>query len=515
MTTLAGTVGPLTTAGPGGERPPRVPHHRVAVIGAGFGGIGTVIRLRREGITDVVVFEKAGDVGGTWLANRYPGCQCDVPSHLYSFSFAPNPDWSRTFATQPEIEAYLRRVVDEHRVRPHVRFHHEVLDARWSPGERRWAIRTTGGDHTADVLVSAHGGLSHPSTPELEGLERFAGAVFHSAAWDEGHDLDGSRVAVIGTGASAVQIVPSIQPRVRHLSVFQRTPGWVFPRFDRPVPARRRALFRRVPALQRANRAWQYVTREALIVAFTRPALAGRLRDGALAHLHRQVADPDLRARLTPTFTPGCKRLLLSNEYFPALCRPNVSLVTEGIASIDADGIVDGEGRHHDLDTIILATGFAATEHPIEGIIHGLGGRTLRDARAAGGSTLLGINAPGFPNLFLLMGPNTGLGHTSIVYMLEAQIDYVASCLAAMDRHHLDALDVRPAAADAFDREMQARLATTVWNSGGCRSWYLGADGRNPTMWPGFTFEYRLRTRQVRLSRYRVLAHRAPVPVTR
>jgi cation diffusion facilitator CzcD-associated flavoprotein CzcO len=495
--------------GPGGGP---VPHHRVAVIGAGFGGIGTVILLRRIGVTDVVVFERAGDVGGTWRDNTYPGCQCDIPTSLYSFSFAPNADWTRTYAPQPEIQAYLRQVADEHHVRRHVRFHHEVLDARWQPGERRWAIRTSGGDHTADVLVSAHGGLSHPSVPDLAGLDTFAGASFHSGAWDAGHDLRGERVAVIGTGASAVQIVPHVQAAAGHLSVFQRTPGWVLPRPDRPITPRRRDLFRRMPWLQRIDRAGTYLSHEAAVVFFAyRPELGDRIAKVGLAHLRRQVGDPDLRARLTPTFTPGCKRLLLSNDYYPALTRPNVDLVTAGIRSIGPAGITTDDGVEHELDTIILATGFAVTDHPITGVIHGLGGRSLRDAWAAGQRGYLGLTVPGFPNLFTLMGPNTALGHSSIVYMLESQIAYLASCLQQMDRLGLGVVDVSPSVAAAFDDEMQRRLGRSVWNTGGCQSWYLDEQGRNTTMWPGFTFAYRHRTRRFDLDRYHALPAR-PAP---
>jgi cation diffusion facilitator CzcD-associated flavoprotein CzcO len=498
------------------DHPGPLPHHRVAVIGSGFGGIGTVIRLQQRGITDVVVFEKAGDVGGTWRDNTYPGCQCDVPSHLYSFSFAPNPDWSRSFATQPEIQAYLRRIVDEHGVRDRIRFHHEVVDTSWQPGDQRWLVRTTGGDCTADILVTAHGGLSAPSVPDLPGLDTFAGTVFHSAAWDHDHDLTGERVAVVGTGASAVQIVPHVQARAGHLSVFQRTAGWVMPRLDRPVPAARRALYRRVPLTQKLNRLVQYVSREAMVVLFVyRPALGRRAERLALDHLRQKVADPDLRARLTPTFSFGCKRILLSNEYYPALTQPNVEVVTEGIDSIGPTGVTTADGVTHELDTLILATGFSVTNHPIAHVIHGLGGQSLADAWAAGQRAYLGITVPRFPNLFALMGPNTGLGHSSIVFMLESQINYLIDAIEQMDRYGIGAVDVKPAAAVGFEREMQDRLGPSVWSSGGCRSWYLDAEGRNTTMWPGFTFEYRRRTRRFKLSRYLTTPrHPARVPAS-
>jgi cation diffusion facilitator CzcD-associated flavoprotein CzcO len=528
MTSLTGTTPPTPLTGTPAPAPvtgtptalPRdrgegapVAHHRVAVIGTGFGGIGSVIRLRQRGITDVVAFEKAGEVGGTWRDNTYPGCQCDVPSHLYSFSFAPNPEWTRAFAPQPEIQAYLRRVVDEHGVRDNLRFHHEVLEARWHPGERRWAIRTTGGNYSADLLVSAHGGLSHPSVPDLPGLDTFAGTVFHSAAWDHDHDLRGQRVAVIGTGASAVQIVPHVQAAAGHLTVFQRTAAWVLPRVDRAVPAWQRRLYRRVPWLAKVNRALQFVSREPMVVVLAkRPALGRRIERIGAAHLERQVADPELRARLTPSFALGCKRILLSNDYYRALTQPNTELVTAGIRTVGPHGITTDDGVDHPLDAIILATGFAVTDHPIARIIHGVGGRSLHDAWQAGQRAYLGTTVPGFPNLFMLMGPNTALGHSSVVYMLESQINYIASAVQQMDRYDLGAVDVMPSAAAAFAEEMHDRLARSVWNSGGCRSWYLDAQGRNTTMWPGFLLEYRARTRRFRLSRYRT-ASRRPAPV--
>jgi cation diffusion facilitator CzcD-associated flavoprotein CzcO len=485
--------------------PSVVPHHRVAVIGAGFGGVGTLIRLRQRGITDAVAFERAAELGGTWRDNSYPGCQCDVPSHLYSFSFAPNPDWSRSFALQPEIQAYLRRTADEHGVQHQIRTGHEVLDARWVPGAQRWALRTSGGDHTADVVVSAHGGLSAPSIPQLAGLDTFGGTVFHSARWNHDHDLRGERVAVIGTGASAIQIVPHVARDAAHLSVFQRSAPWVLPRIDRPIPARRRALYRQIPAAQKLNRLAQYLGRETMVPVLTRrPALGRRLERIALTHLHQQVDDADLRERLTPQFALGCKRILLSNDWYPALTRPDVSLVTSGIEQVDAAGITTADGTHHDLDTIILATGFAATDHPIAAVLHGTGGRSLRDAWQAGMAAHLGLSVPGFPNLFLLMGPNTGLGHSSIIYMLESQIAYIVDALVRMERSGIGVLDVRRSVAERFSAEMQRRLTRSVWSSGGCGSWYLDAEGRNPTMWPGFTFEYRHRTRRIDLADHHI-----------
>lgn len=484
-------------------------HAHVAIIGSGFGGLGMAIRLSQRGIDDFVLLERADDVGGTWRDNTYPGCACDVPSHLYSFSFAPNPGWSRAYSPQPEIWEYLRDCAGRFGVLPHVRFNQEVLAAYWDAGHRRWLIETGRGRLTADVLVAATGGLSEPAVPELPGLAGFAGTAFHSARWDHGHDLTGRRVAVIGTGASAVQFVPEIQPRVGALHIFQRTPPWIMPRPDRPIGPLERSAYRRLPALRRLSRAALRTGQEALLLNFRHQSLARVVRRAALAHLRRCVPDPELRARLTPDYMIGCKRVLLSNDYLPALTQPNVELVTRPVAGVRPHWVVAADGTERRVDTIIFGTGFRVTDPPIAHRVRGVDGRTLADAWGGSMRAYQGTTIAGFPNFFMISGPNTGLGHTSVVLMIEAQIEHVLHALGFLHRRGLAALSPRPAAVTAYNRWVDARLAGTVWNSGGCSSWYLDATGRNSVLWPGTTWSFRRRLARFRVADYEVQEVRA------
>jgi len=471
-------------------------HVRVAVVGAGFAGIGMAIRLRRAGIDDFVVLERAPDLGGTWRDNTYPGCACDVPSHLYSYSFAPNPFWSRSFSPQPEIHRYLRECAERFGIRPHLRYDHDVLEARWSEDDQCWNLDTTAGPWRADVVVGGFGPLSEPLVPDLPGLSTFEGTVFHSARWDHDHDLTGERVAVVGTGASAVQFVPEIQPRVRSLDVYQRTAPWVLPRHDRAIGPVEHRIYATHPLLQRLVRAGIYWGRESFATGFARGGRAMAIPSHlAKRHLERQVPDPALRARLTPDYTIGCKRILLSDDYLPALCQPNVTVVTEGIREVRPRSIVTEDGSERPVSTIILGTGFHVTDVPAARRIIGNGGRRLSEAWQAGMEAYKGTTVAGFPNLFLLVGPNTGLGHTSIVFMIEAQTAYVLDGIRTMDTMGLTSVDVRPEAQRQFNEDLQEKLAPTVWSSGGCRSYYLDAHGKNTTLWPGFTWPYRRLTR--------------------
>ncbi len=472
-------------------------HVRVAVIGTGFAGLGTAIALKRSGRQDFVLLERAGDIGGTWRDNSYPGCACDVPSHMYSFSFAPNPDWSRTFSGQAEIEAYLHRVARESGVLPHVRTRAEVLEARWDAAAALWRVRTSRGELTCDVLVAGSGGLSDPATPAIPGLSSFAGTTFHSATWKHDHDLTGRRVAVIGTGASAIQFVPHVQQAAAHLTVFQRTAPWVLPRRDRPITGVEKALFRRVPAAQKLARGGIYALREASILGFRyQPKIMAAAEKQARAHLEQQVPDPVLRAKLTPTFRLGCKRVLLSNTYYPAMSADNVDVVTDRIVEVLPHAVVtvgaDGRRVEHEVDTIILGTGFRITDQPIAQRIADGDGRTLAEHWAASGMQALhGTTVAGFPNYFHLVGPNTGLGHNSIVYMIETQVDYLLQALDALDREGIAALVARQHVQDAYNADLQRQLTHTVWNEGGCASWYRDDHGRNTTLWPTFTFLFR------------------------
>ncbi|CAL9545462.1 Baeyer-Villiger monooxygenase [Streptomyces sp. enrichment culture] len=482
-------------------------HVRVAVVGSGFGGLGAAVRLRREGITDFVILERAGEVGGTWRDNSYPGCACDVPSHLYSFSFAPNPEWPRTFSGQRHIRAYLEHVADTFGLRPHLRLHSEVRRMTWDARELRWEIETASGRLTADVVVSATGPLSDPKIPDIPGLDSFPGTVFHSARWDHDHDLTGKRVAVVGTGASAIQFVPAVQPKAARLTLFQRTPAWVMPRMDRPISGAERFLHRTVPVTTRLRRGLLWGIRELQVQAFTKhPEELGFVELLAKRNIARAVKDPALRAKLTPDYRIGCKRILLSNDYYPALARPNTDVVASGLSEVRGSTLVAADGTETEADVIIFGTGFHVTDMPIAERVVGADGHTLAQSWKSGMEALRGASAAGFPNFLTVIGPNTGLANTSMILMIESQLNYLADYLRQLRvLGGRAALDARPAAVDAWNRRVQERMKRTVWNTGGCTSWYLDASGRNTTIWPGTTTEFRRATRRVDLAEYDVL----------
>jgi cation diffusion facilitator CzcD-associated flavoprotein CzcO len=471
-------------------------HHRVAIIGTGFAGLGMAIRLKHADLHDFIVLERAPDIGGTWRDNTYPGCQCDVPSHLYSFSFAPNPGWSRTFSHQEEIWDYLRDCAERFGITPHVRLNTEVLESAWDEEAGVWRLETSSGNLTADVIVSGTGALSEPAIPDLPGLKDFEGAAFHSAQWDHDFDLQDKRVAVIGTGASSIQFVPRIQPKVGKLHLFQRTPPWVLPHSDRPITGPERRAYRRLPLLQRLMRSGIYWARETFVLPFARPRLAKLPERMGRRHLRKQVPDPELRRKLTPDYTFGCKRALLSNDYYPALTQPNVEVVTDGVAEVRPNSIVAADGTVREVDAIIFGTGFRVQDMPVIERVHGRDGVSLAENWRESMQAYLGTTVAGFPNFFMLLGPNTGLGHTSVVVMVEAQIAYVMDALRAMDRHDWRTLEVREEAQRAYNERIQAGLRGTVWNAGGCASWYLDRSGRNTTLWPSFTWRFRERTRR-------------------
>ena len=489
-------------------------HHRTVIVGTGFSGIGMAIRLLREGDRDFVLLERAGEVGGTWRDNTYPGCRCDVPSHLYSFSFAPNPNWSSTFSPQPEILGYLRDVAARFGVLPHVRFETELQLAEWDESQGRWLIETSQGALSADVLITAQGPLSEPLVPELPGLDSFGGTIFHSARWDHDHDLAGERVAVIGTGASAIQFVPKIQPEVGQMHVFQRTPPWIMPHPNRRLSEFERKLYNRLPAAQLAMRAGIYWARETFVLQFRNERMRRMATRLALRQLSEQVPDPELRAKLTPHYELGCKRILPTDEWYPALMQPNVELVTDGIREIRPHSIVAADGTEREVDTIIFGTGFHVTDLPISEQVRGRDGRTLAETWGGSPNAYKGAAAAGFPNLFFLVGPNTGLGHNSIVFMIESQINYVAGALNAL-RGGAGYLEVRPEAQAAYNDHIDRMTEGTVWVSGGCSSYYIDARGRNSTIWPTFTWPFRQRTREFDAVAYAAGAPAAaPVPAT-
>jgi cation diffusion facilitator CzcD-associated flavoprotein CzcO len=489
-----------------------VTHHRTVIVGTGFSGIGMAIKLLREGERDFVMLERAGEIGGTWRDNTYPGCRCDVPSHLYSYSFAPNPNWSSTFSPQPEILDYLRGVAVRFGVLPHVRFETELESAEWDEAEARWTIQTSQGRLSADVLITAQGPLSDPLVPDLPGLDSFEGTTFHSARWDHDHRLDGERVAVIGTGASAIQFVPRIQPDVAQLHVFQRTPPWIMPHPNRRMKDWEHELYRRLPAAQLAMRAAIYWARETFVLQFRNERMRKLATRMALRQLEEQVPDRELRAKLTPRYELGCKRILPTDEWYPTLMKPNVELVAEAVREIKPNSIVAADGSEREVDTIIFGTGFHVTDIPIAGRVRGRDGRTLEETWDGSPSAYKGAAVAGFPNLFFLVGPNTGLGHNSIVFMIESQINYVAAALAAMRRRGAKVVDVRPEAQAAYNAELDRMTEGTVWVTGGCSSYYIDRNGHNSTIWPTFTWPFRQRTREFDEGAYAIGAP-APAPV--
>jgi cation diffusion facilitator CzcD-associated flavoprotein CzcO len=478
-------------------------HTRVAIVGAGFSGIGMASRLVRDGIDDFAVYERADDVGGTWRDNTYPGCQCDIPSVLYSYSFMPNPDWTRAYPLQAEIRDYLRRCANELGVMPHIRFGVEGTGASWDDEARVWRLQTSEGEHTANVLIGGMGGLTEPQYPDIPGLESFAGTMFHSSRWDHDHDLSGKRVAVIGTGASSIQFVPEIQPLVGQLKLFQRTPAWVLPDPDRELGERERSLYRNLPAAQRAMRGLTYLSLEATVVGtiVDRRLIKMGERIGR-HHIERQVADPELRAKLTPRYTLGCKRITLSNRYYPALTQPNAEVITDAITEIRPNSIITADGTEHEVDTIILGTGFKVFDNPGMAMIHGRDGRSLLEHWEGSPRAYLGTAVPGFPNLFFIVGPNSAGGFNSIIFTSEAHINYAAGALREMERQGVDTIEVKPEVYEAFNRDTDRRLARSVWNEGGCASWYLDDNGRNGVWWPTFMARLWQRTRRFDAGNY-------------
>ncbi|MEU8898514.1 NAD(P)/FAD-dependent oxidoreductase [Nocardia sp. NPDC048505] len=485
-----------------GNRPSR--HAKTIIIGSGFAGLGLAIRLSRQGRNDYLVLERGSDVGGTWRDNTYPGAACDVPSHLYSYSFALNPDWTRSFSKQGEIQQYIRGVAEKYNVLDKHQFDCDVTSVRWNSDLSRWEIESSQGSFTADTVVSAVGALCEPALPDIKGINEFEGEIFHSARWNHDADLSGKRVAIIGTGASAIQIVPAIASKVGHLDVYQRTAPWLLPRMDRPYLAAERFAFKHIPGVQRLSRAAIYAARETQVVGLAKiPAIMQGFELLAKAKLQFEIRDPELRKKVTPNFRIGCKRMLISNEYYPALSRDNVDVITDGIKEVRANSIVTKDGTEREIDALIVATGFHVTDSPTYNTIVGKDGRTLSEVfDEIGQQGYKGSAIANFPNMFFLLGPNVGLGHTSMVFMIESQINYIADALSTVDRLGLRTVEVRRDAQDEYNRGLQQKLAKSVWNTGGCASWYLDKHGNNTTLWPDFTFEFRRLTKKFDVSAY-------------
>lgn len=479
----------------------------IAIIGAGFAGIGMAIRLRKAGIRSFTIFERASEIGGTWRDNTYPGAACDVPSHAYSLSFEPSPKWTRRYSPSGEIQDYLLGLVEKWQLRSHLRLHTAITEARFDAASGTWTLTTDHGDSvSARVVVSGVGGLVDPALPDIKGLASFGGEVFHTARWNHDYELTGKRVAVIGTGASAVQVVPSIAPQVEQLHVFQRTPAWVVPKLDASYSQAARDRYARFPWLLRASRFLQYAASELWgpMIFLDAPRLSAIGERLSMKHLESQVKDPVLREKLTPHFQFGCKRILVSDDYWASFERPNVELVTEPIEQITHDGIQTQDGTLREIDALVLATGFALGLAAAPFPIFGRGGRALDDVWRDGAVAYKGMTVSGFPNWFILMGPNTGPGHTSVLIYTEAQIAHV---LGAIEKLRAGAkwVDVRQDVQDRYNARIQRRMKRMVWHT--CNSWYLSPDGSNHALYPGFAAEYVARTRRFRARDYEIASH--------
>jgi cation diffusion facilitator CzcD-associated flavoprotein CzcO len=480
----------------------------VLIVGAGFGGIAAAIELRRHGITDITILERAPELGGTWFYNSYPGAACDVPSHLYSFSYAQRRDWSRLCSPQAEIHAYLRDVARAHHLDGLIRTNTTVTSCSWDAEDCRWNVETADGElHTAAALILATGQLHKPSRPRIDGAETFAGHSFHSAEWDHDYPLAGKRVAVIGTGASAVQFIPEIAPLVKSLTIFQRSGNWFLPRENRRYAAAFKAAIKLVPGLQAFRRKFMFEYAESLTLAIRRPRTVGRLAGARSARFMRsQLNDPQLRAKAWPDYTFGCKRILFSSSYLPTLERANVELVSDAIASISAEGIVTDDHALHEIDCIIWATGFKTNDFMLPMAITGRDDVELGEYWSGGAHAHLGMCVPGFPNMFVLYGPNTNTSGGSILVYLEAQAAYVRQALAHLRARGAGTIEVRADVEAASDRSLQARFAGTAWTQ--CDSWYRDQNGRIVANWPGYMREYLERTRWIETAEYRF----APLP---
>jgi cation diffusion facilitator CzcD-associated flavoprotein CzcO len=482
----------------------------VLIVGAGFAGLGTAIRLRAAGIDDFVILERSGQVGGTWRDNVYPGAACDIPSLLYSYSWAPNPDWSRAYSGSAEILAYIRHLVERYDLARHIRFDADVRDLAFDEAAGTWTARTTdGGEFTARTAVLASGPLSDVHRPDIRGLDRYTGKLIHSARWDPGYDVAGKRVGVIGTGASSVQIVPELVRTAGSVKVFQRTPGWVLPRLDFGHPQWLRSVFRHAPAVQDAARWAWFAGHEAVALGLVWDSVfTTAVQAVARANLRLQVKDPWLRRRLTPDFRAGCKRMLMTSDYYRALQEDTCTLITWPIATLAENGVRTADGIEHEVDAVVLATGFDVNHSGTPFPVTGAGGRELGQEWAGGAYAYKSVNVAGYPNLFLTFGPNSGPGHNSALLYLEAQIDYTVAAVELILERDVRALDVRADSQERFNRDLQRRLAGTTWNSG-CRSWYLTPDGFNAAMYPGFATQYARQLRRIELADYRVDRRRA------
>lgn len=486
------------------EPAPRRGKRSVAIVGGGLGGIGAATMLRRAGYEDVTVFERGERIGGVWNFNTYPGLACDVPSHLYEFSFAPNPRWSRRFAPGAEIQSYMEDVARRHGVLDRVRLQTEVERASFDEDKARWTIETSAGSHEADVLVAACGQLSTPSIPPIPGLDEFEGPAFHTSRWRDDVELEGKRVALLGTGCSSIQVGPAIAPKVAQLDVYQRSPGWTVPKMDFAYGPLARRLFERVPALQRLDRAVTLGVLEVATSGLTKHrSMARPFRAVGLRQIRKQIDDPELRRRVTPKDEIGCKRVMLTDNWYPTLTRPDVELITEPIEQVTPNGVRTAGGSERPADVMILGTGFKTHDFVTPMEVVGRGSRSLAQVWDGFPKAYLGITVAGFPNMFLLYGPNTNGGAGSVIHEIESGMGHVIAALGELERADAGTIELRPEAAAAFDRELREALAGTVWHSG-CSNWYLDEQGNDPNQWPWQWSTYRRRTAHLDPAAYRL-----------
>ncbi|MFW7379295.1 MAG: flavin-containing monooxygenase [Oligoflexus sp.] len=478
-------------------------NNHVVIIGAGFSGLAIAIRLKKAGIDDFTILEQSHEVGGTWRDNHYPGAACDIPSPVYSYSFEPNANWSKMFSPQQEILEYLKKCADKYKLRPHIRFLSTVESSQFNEQSGLWTVNIKDQSPLqARFFVLCSGGLSRPSYPEIQGLQDFEGALFHSARWNHDFPLENSRVAVIGTGASSIQIVPAIADKVGQLSVFQRTAAWILPKAERNFGNREKKLLARIPLYRWLMRKFLYWQYEIRALGLLKPVLMPLAQKIALKYLYREVKDRKLREKLTPSYTMGCKRILLSNEFYKAMSRSNTQLITKAIDRVTPHGILTNDGIEHKFDALICATGFQVAEASAPFSIKGLQGQELSQAWQNGAEAYLGTSVAGFPNFFIIVGPNSGLGHNSIVFIIESQAQYILDAIKKITVRKLKYVDVKTAVQQSFNAELARRFKNTVWTTGNCVSWYQTKSGKNTTIWPGFSFQFRQRTRAFRISDY-------------
>lgn len=479
----------------------KIEKFQVVIIGAGFAGIGAAIKLQQAGFTDFVVLEKADEIGGVWRANTYPGCACDVPSALYSYSFAPNPQWSRVFAQQQEIKTYIQNVAQQFDVKKYVRFGYEMLESAWDDQAKHWVVKTNQGLIHARFAIMAGGPMHQPVLPKIKGLETFKGAQFHSAEWNHDVDLNGKKVAVVGAGASAIQFVPEIQAQVEKLTLLQRTPQWVLPKMDQSLPKLAQALFKVLPITQRLTRYGVYGVFESLNSSMHHPKLVSQIERLAKLNIRLGVKDPELRAKLLPDFTIGCKRVLQSNQWYPALAKPNVEVLRCGVEEVRGNTLIASDGSQHEVDAIIFGTGFEVSNPPIAKQIHNKHGKSMDEVWQGSAKGYLGTVVEGCPNAFVMFGPNIAVSSSALI-IIEAQLAYILDMLKKVQAQQIETVEIRAEVLEQYNDEIQAALTNTVWNTGGCSSYFIDRNGRNSTLWPWTTFEMRARLAQCDLNDY-------------